>query len=195
MAETGLVNIPTSKEIAEVKGKVLAVQEAAYKYVIKDSKDLTLGENMLRTIKDIETGITARKEEITRPLMKALASARDLFKPLETGHAEAKKVIKEKMLAYQIEEEQRIAEAQAKIEARVEKGSMRPDTAAGKLETIQEGKSKLNTRILRKLEIVDESLLPREFLVPDRDAITKALFAGTVVPGAQLKEEKVIVTK
>jgi len=178
-----------------VKGKVLAVQEAAYKYVIKEASDLTLGENMLRTIKEIETGITTRKEEITRPLMKALASARDLFKPLETGHAEAKKVIKEKMLAWQIEEDERIAKEQAKIAARVEKGSLKAETAAGKLATIEEGKSKLNTRTLRKLDIFDEAAIPREYLVPDRDAITKALFAGTVVPGAQLKEEKVIVTK
>lgn len=187
--------VPTSKELAEVKSQVLAVQQAAYKYVIKESSDLTLGENMLRTIKDIETGITLRKEEITRPLMKALSSARDLFKPLETGHAEAKKVIKEKMLAFQLEEDVRIREQQAKIEARVEKGTMRPDTAVGKLETITGARSKLNTRILRKLDIFDETALPREYLVPDRDAITKALFAGMVVPGAQLKEEKVLVTK
>lgn len=196
MAKETLPVIPTSKEIAKVKGQVLAVQQAAYQYVITTSADLTRGEEMLKAIKQIETRITSRKEEITRPLMQALASARDLYKPLETGHAEAKKVIKEKMLAFQIEEDARIAAAQAKIEARVEKGTMRADTAAGKMEAIEIAKPKLNTRTLVKVRVIDETAIPREYLMPNMTTITEAILRKNIeVPGVERYEEKVIVTK
>lgn len=183
------------KELSEQKTNVLLLQENANRYQVRNAKDVEAGEQGLREIKSVETGLLARKEEITRPLMKSLASVRDLFKPLEMGLTEAKKTIKAKILAFQIEQEEKDRIAAEKIEKRVEKGTMKAETAAGKLEVIESSKVKTNTRTLRKLSITDETLIPREFLVPDREAITRALFGGAIVPGATLIEEKILVTK
>jgi hypothetical protein len=185
--------LPDSKELSEQRSQVLTIQKAANEYVIVG--DVVLGEQMLRDIKAIETSLLARKEEITRPLMKSLASIRDLFRPFETGLADAKKTIKEKILAYQIESEEKARIAAEKVAKRVEKGTMRSDTAAGKLATIEDSKVKTNTRTVRKLSIVDETLIPREYLTVNREKITGALFAGVVVPGAELVEEKILVIK
>lgn len=193
--ETSLVAVP-EKELAEYKTKILGVQQAANLYEIKDSKDLEKGEAMLTTIKEIEKAMTVRKEEITRPMMQALSSIRDLFKPRELDLAEGKKTVKAKMLAFQIEEDARIAKEEARVAARVEKGTMKAETGAGKLETIAASKPKLNTRTLVKVRVVDETAIPREYMMPNMTAITEAILRKNVeIPGVERYEEKVIVTK
>lgn len=193
------INVPT-KELAEYRSQILAVQRTANEWEIKEAKDFENGADMLHQVKEIETIITTRKEDITRPLMQALASARDLFKPLELGYADAKKVIKAKMLAYQIEEEERIKKEEERIAKRVDKGTMRADTAAGKLEALGTAPTsvagKVSTRTMTKVRIIDETVIPREYLVPDMVKITEAVLRQKVeIPGVEKYEEKVLVSK
>ena len=124
--------------------------------------------------------------------MKSLASVRDLFKPLESDLADAEKIVKSKLLAYQIEQEEAISKEQAKIEARVAKGTMRADTAAGKLETIGEVKKVkgVQARTLLKWRVTDITLVPREYLVPDESKIWSELKQGVSIPGTETYEEK-----
>src|SRR3990167_8543279 len=96
------------KELAQYKEKVSTVQNAANNYVVANQPDYEAGADLLHHVKEAKNFLTTRKEEITRPLMNALASVRDLFKPLEGAYAEAEKTIKAKMLAYQMVEEERI---------------------------------------------------------------------------------------
>ncbi len=188
------IALPESKELSTHRTQVLGIQKSANEYEV-ETDGVEVGEEMLRAIRDVEGGIVDRKTEITRPLMQALASARDLFKPFELGLADAKKTVKAKILAFSIEQEEVARKKAEAIEKRAEKGTMRADTAADKLAAIEDSKVKTNTRTLRKLSIVDETLIPREYMVVDREAVTKALFAGTEVPGATLVEEKILVTK
>lgn len=195
--------LPPSKELAEYRTQILGVQKSANDYEIKTQKDLDHGADILHTIKEIKNVLTTRKEEITRPLMQALASARDLFKPLELGYADAEKVMKAKMLAYQIEEDERIKKEQERIEKRVEKGTMRADTAAGKLESLGEAPTsakgavgKVQTRTLVKVRIVDETAIPREYLMPNMAAITEAVLRQNAqIPGVERYEEKVLASR
>ncbi|MES2006884.1 MAG: siphovirus Gp157 family protein [Patescibacteria group bacterium] len=186
--------LPDSTELSVHRTQTLGIQKAASSYEV-GTDGIEVGEEMLRAIRDVEDSITTRKTEITRPLMQALASARDLFKPFELGLADAKKTVKAKILAYSIEQDEKARIEAEKVEKRVEKGTLKAETAAGKLEKIEEGKVKTNTRTLRKLSIVDETAIPREYMVVDREAVTKALFAGVDVPGAVLVEEKILITK
>lgn len=188
------VALPIGAEITEYRTRVSAVLRAAHALKIESPEDMEAAEELLKSITAGEKMLVLRKEEITRPLMKALASGRALFKPFENDFANAKKETKDKILAYHVEQEELIAAAQRKIEARVEKGTMRPDTAVAKLEKL-DGAPRANVRVVRKLHIVDESMLPREYLVPNREAITKALFEGLSVPGAELIDEKIIASR
>ncbi len=188
------ITIIKPSDVSDVKTRVLEVQQRANELDITDELVMRRGESMLTVIKTIENEIKSRKEEITRPLMQALASARDLFKPLEIGHEDAKRTIKTKMLSWQSAEDERVATEKARLEARVEKGTMKAETAAGKLETINAA-PRANVRVIRKLEIFDGSLIPREYCEPVRELVTQALMSGHEVPGARFVEEKIIVTK
>jgi len=195
--------IPQEKEIAEYKSEVSAVQKAANDYVIVNQDDLDRGADLLHEVKRVQDIITARKEEITRPLMKALVSARDFFKPLEMSYEDAKKTIKAKMLAYQVEQDEKARIEKERIANRVAKGTMRPDTAIKKMEEINEpefkGKGsvgKVQTRTIVKVRIVDETSIPREYLVPDMSKITEAILRqGIEIPGVERYEEKQLVSR
>ena len=48
---------------------------------------------------------------------------------------------------------------------------------------------------IKKVKIVDENLIPKEFFVLDMVGLRKALIAGLKVPGAELIEELTVIAK
>ena len=194
-SETPIAILPAEKEMVVYRAQVSAVMGVANTFTVTNQTDMDLGATILTKIKEAETTITSRKELMTRPIMAGLASIRALFKPFEIDLAAAKKEVKEKMLAFQLEQDAIVAEEEARITSQVGKGRMKAETAVGKLATLEGSKVKSNTRTLRKLSIVDESLIPREYLTVNRELVTKALFEGIEVPGALLVEEKILVAR
>jgi hypothetical protein len=189
------------KEVSEYNDQVSFVQDKANGLTVASDSDMTTASDLLNDLKQVETSITERKQAITRPLMTALSSARELFKPLEKGYADAKKTIKDKMVAYSEEEEERIEKERERVEARVLRGSMRADTAVKKIEeageikkTFEGGTSKTSIRVITKVRIVDELQIPRDYLTPDIKAITEAVLRQKkVINGVETYSEKNIV--
>ena len=191
------------KDVEEYHSQVSFVEEKADQLVISSKEEMTTASDLLIDLKKIEKIIIARKKKITRPLMDALASARDLFKPLEIGYSSAKNTINSKMLNYTDTEDTRIEKERARVEKRVGKGTMRVDTAvikleeAGEIKTSFDGaKSKTLIRKMTKIRIVDKALVPREFMIPDLKLITQAVLKNKlVIPGVETYEEKSIVSR
>lgn len=184
--------VTTDVVITEYRKQISFIQEQAQVMSITSQEDLDKAGEFLGVVMKVEKTLADRKAEIIKPLMTGLASARELFKPLELDHAEAKKTIKAKMLDYTIAEEARVALEKSRVEARVEKGTMRVDTAVSKLSNLTGPDTKLTTR--RKFRITDEALVPREFMTPDLDKIKEAVLKqGLTVAGVEVYEEKSIV--
>lgn len=185
-----------TKELAEIKSQVSIVQQQANSLSVNNQQEADEATALLKNVKQAEKFLTEKKEEITKPLMKSLSAVRDLFKPLELNIADATKTIKAKILAWTIEEQDKKDKEQARIAARVEKGTMRADTAAAKLENISKDAPKSNVRTLKKVRIVDETAIPREWLVPNMIAITQAVLKDNItIPGVEIYEEKSITAR
>ena len=178
----------------EVKKNVLNIQQYANSLTVESPEQAEQASVVLHDIKEATRVLTEKKTDITRPQMQALAQVKALFAPLELALKDADKIVRAKMLAYQIEEEEKKEIARAKIAARAEKGTIKTETAVKKLGEVGEVAKtegvKFTTR--RQLEIMDETMIPREYLVPDREKITKALFADVPVAGCQLVEKKIL---
>lgn len=188
-----------STEVAVAKQQATKALNAATEMVIATQEHYESATDLLSKIKTVGKIIKERKEEITRPLMEALNSARDLFKPIEQSHADAERIIKGKMITYQNEQEVLREAEKAKLAARVEKGTLKQETAVRKMAEIPQvptnaqGKiGQVSTRIVKKLVITDANAVPREYCVPDNALIKAALDAGKEVPGAGYVEEKII---
>ena len=179
--------------INEYKKQISFIQEQAQIMSITSQEDLDKAGEFLSVVMKVEKTLADRKAEITRPLMAGLASARELFKPLEIDHASAKKTIKDKMLEYTIAEQERIEKEKDRVVARVLKGTMREDTAVKKMGDIGYAPT-TSLRTVTKLRIVDEDLVPREYMAPNLTKITEAVLKQKLtIAGVETYEEKSIV--
>lgn len=125
-----------AKELAPVKARITKAESYATALVIESDDDQKKATAALSELNRMGDDITARKEAITKPLNAALKSVRDLFKPLETAHGNAISIIKGKLIKYHDAKTAAAAKEADRLAGRVERGTMRPETAAKKMDEI-----------------------------------------------------------
>jgi hypothetical protein len=193
-----------TKELSVVKTQVSKALQAAQALQITSQQELTAATDVLSKIKTVGKIIKEKKEAITRPMNEALKQARALFAPIEENYEEAERVIKSKMLAYQQEVDRKAREEQAKIEARVERGTIKPETAIKKVAAIENVGTtvsgnrggEVQFRTVRRAQIENEALLPREYLIPNVTKINEdAIRKNIEIPGVKVIEEKVVASR
>lgn len=169
---------------------------------IIDNDTLTHGANLRTNIKKLENTITTEKEKRTRPLLDALEVERARWRPVEAKIKEALTIIDKKILAYNAMLEAAARKKEAQIAARVERGTMKIETAVAKLGALNEAPTQIASdngtisyRVDKVVAIIDKALIPQQFLLVDEVAVKRALLAGETVPGAELQERKTIVNK
>lgn len=190
---------PEEKEVAIIKRNASSAMTRAQELVIVDAASLEGGIDFLSKIKQVSGQIKTTKEAITKPLNEALKNARALFSPMEEQLISAESLVKAKIRNYSDEVEKKAREEEAKLAARVEKGTLRPETAERKAAEIEKVENKVEAKtgsvtfsMLRKVRIVDETKIPRAYLVPDEVRIRKDALAGVVIPGVEVYEEKTV---
>lgn len=190
------------QELEVVQDQTSKAMQLATELIIDSDAKMFEATDLLKKIKVVGKMITDKKELITKPLNQALKEARDMFRPIEDSCSESEALVKRKMIAYQNEQEKIRREELAKIEKKVEKGTMKVETAIKKIENVQEVQTSVqssigaaSTRILKKVRITDESLIPREYLVPDMKKIEMVAKAGVAIPGVEIYEEKSIAIR
>lgn len=196
-------SVEPSKEVAVFKGQISKIESRATEVSIQTQEDYVATTDLLSELKAVGSKITARKEEITKPLNQALKSARELFRPVEDQFARAEGVIKTKLLDYKRMKDEEARKEEARIAARVEKGTMRLDTAEKKLDAVEKVSTttkgnvgEVQIRKVKKFRIVDEAALPRQYLVPDLVAIRQdAVIKGIAIPGVEVYEEEQVAAR
>lgn len=194
--------------LTPVKRQVTTVSNQAGDLTIDSQESLAQATDILSKIKTSAKDIEKRKKEITDPLNKALKSARDLFRPLETDLATAERTIKDKMLDYTNEVEEEARKQAAKLEDRVERGTMRTDTAMRKMDeietvgsSVQGEKGSVQFRTVRTIKIVDPTKIPLKYLSNEKvlaaisAAVRTDVLNGTKVDGVEIVEKKEIAAK
>lgn len=199
-----------TKEVTVVKQQSSKALAAAQELAITSPEEMTVATDHLSKMKQVAKMIKERKEAITKPLMEALNSARDLFKPIEANLAEAERIVKGKMVAYQTKVEADAEAERLRLAKRVEKGTMKPETAVRKMEQIEEapktvqGKTgAMAFRNVKKVRFADvKSLSPvaqialceAGYLVWDESAARRDALAGKLTTGVEVYEEKVVAS-
>lgn len=179
-----------------VEEKATGAYAQAQKIQITSQAELDGAAELLSNVKKLGKFITQEKEKITKPMREALDNARALFAPFEKNAKEAEVLIKDKMSDYMLAQEKKRREEEEKIAKKVEAGRMKEETAIKKLEqmpeqarTVASGGASATMAMIKDYRIVDESLIPREYLVVDTAKIRKAMHAGTPIPGVEYYEK------
>lgn len=185
--------ISTEANIDTTEDQKLATSAQVYAstLTITNDEDYQAAMEEGKRIKDILTKIEAREKEITKPMNDALKSVRALFKPL-TGQVELSLLtVKGKMVDYYNAKARAAAEEQRRIEA---DRRLKAETVATRVagidtadKTVKSMTASVTMREDKTWVVVDVSLIPREFLIPDMQAIKASFKNG--VPVAGVKEE------
>ena len=191
-----------TRELVPLKAQVTKFETQASAVTITNDEEYKGTVDLVSRLKETGSKIKNIKESITQPLNEALNNARALFKPIEMQFANAEAIVKTKLLDYKRRIDAEAREAEAKIAARVEKGTMRLDTAEKKLDSIERvdtttrGKiGEVQVRKVRKVRIVDAAALPREYLIPDEVLIRKDALGGKQIAGVEVWEDEVIAAR
>lgn len=194
--------------LAPFKRKITTVQKTVEGFKITDNDSMVVATDTLSIIKDVSKAMEKQRKSRVDPLNKEVKEINAEYKPLATDLEKAEKIIKGEMLSYSNEVDRKAAEAAAKLEARVERGTMRTDTAMRKMDDIEtmgssvEGnKGSVNFRMVRVVKIVDATKIPAKYLNDEKvlDAIKAAVrtdvMNGTLVDGVEVVEEKQIAAR
>ena len=188
-----------NKNLITIKTKVNKALQLSEEIIIKDESTLSQAIDFLKKIKETGKTIKEKKELITKPLNEGLKNARDMFRPIEDNYLMAEKNVKAKILEWNDKQEEIRKEKEKKLAERVDKGTMKMETAVKKIEAMpevsNEGKTgKISTRIVKKVIISNENKLPREYLIPNTQKIKKDALAGIKIDGVKVVEEKILAS-
>ena len=188
-----------NKEITIIKTKASQALQISKEIVISDNDTLSHAIDILKRIKETGKMIKKQKELIIKPLNEGLKNARDMFRPIENDYNTAEKNIKDKILTWTNEQERIRKEKERKIVERVEKGTLKVETAVNKIEAIpkivnQGAIGKVSSRVMKKVVIKNEDKLPRKYLMPDMAKIKKDALNGIEIDGVIVVEEKVLAS-
>jgi phenylalanyl-tRNA synthetase alpha subunit len=144
---------------------------------------------MLKALKEMGKEADKKEKTITEPLTQALNATRELFKPFKKLVHEEEVRVKQLILDYHEEQENKVKK-------------LKQDFAEGKIKqatTFMKKEAELNTvshsssvRKIWRAVAVNEAKTPREYLIPDESAIFEALKQGKKVAGWELQQAKSI---
>lgn len=194
---TQKLTIVDEKSLVVVKQRVTKMTETTNALAIKDDKSLSVAITILSGIKSVAKEITAKKKEITDPLNQSLRAARALFAPMEDAYKKAEMDVKGKMVVYNRKIEDARREAEEKEAAKLERGTIKVETAAKHLEKVPEAKSHVNSdgggsmtiKKVKIFKVVDITKIPHEYLKADEVKIRIAMRNGVELPGVEYSEE------
>ena len=196
-----------SKELSE-KSNALTFSVVGLKILTSDQYELAA--EKLKEIKGIYKRLDEKEKSFTSPLNQAKTAIIDFFRKPKAALDSAEKVYKSAMVSYNQEQERIAREAQARLDEQARKEREKLEEQARK--AAEKGKTEKSDILLTKaalvsapvvqpqmvkvagtgmtlnwdFEVVDESLIPREYMMRDDvkiRRIVKALKSETKIPG------------
>jgi len=183
--------------LEEYKEEVRPEVKAANAFQITDTDSMSSAVELMSKLGKGVDMIEAYEKVKTEKWKAKVKAVTTEVAPMKKAVKTAYQIMRDKVAEYQMKAEAEASAKQAKIAEKMMKGQLKPETASKKAEMIEVPDEKVATvagsvsfTTTKKLEIVDLSKIPAEYLVVDEKKLLDALKAGVLVPGAQIKEVK-----
>lgn len=182
------------KELSPIAQKVEWLQ-------IKNADDIPEAVSLLSSLNKHSDAIETEKAKVMRPLLDAQKAERARWKPIETVLDSAITTLRAKMSTFQTEELARTQAQATKIAEKIGegKGKIKFETALEKLRDIKTPDKFVKTeegsvsfRTIKRFEVTDLSLVPKEYLLPNEPLIKDAMKKNKPIPGIRYYEEQTL---
>ena len=217
-----LTNVMENTEVKELSEQSTQIAESVQVLKVVTAVQYEQAGEKLKEIKGAQKRLDALRKSFTSPLDQAKSAIMDFFRKPEEKLKQAESVLKRAMDGYYQEQERIAREAQARLdeEARKQREKLEAQAAkareSGKVEkaNILETKAALVDapvvvpqqvqmagQSVRKdwdFQIVDASLIPREYLMPDEMKIRKMVKAfkeDAKIPGVKVFSKNIISSR
>ena len=188
--------VSLTKELTQVTSRLTKMQDVVHALVVKDDASQVEATNILAGIKSIAKQIKDFKDLRIKPINDALKLLRSDYKPVEDYCKEKESIVKGKMIVYHREQEAIRLKKEEALAKRVEKGTMKVETAEKKLEEAPEVQNKVEAekgsatfRKVKNFEVTDLSKLPIEYHTANTVLIRQEMRSGRELPGVRYFEE------
>lgn len=134
--------------------------------------------------------VTNKKDEVSKPLLQAIAAERARFAPTIAKYEEAIKKISDVLSAYQTEQLRAQREKEEKI---LSDGRLKTETVITRLAEVEQPVTK-GFRKHQVLKVTDLSLIPKEYFDLNESKLLADLKAGKTVNGAEIDVKMIAVS-
>lgn len=194
----------TKKEVAVIEKQMTPVEikERAETLAVTDEKSEIRAAEMLSQFNLVGDWMKKDKAKEYDPAWATVVAIRARWKPKEDILTAAISLVRSKMNKYRTDAKAKADAEAAKIAERVGegKGKFKVDTAVRKIEEIDRPAGAVATeagvvkyKTTQKFEVMDVTMLPIEYILPDEVAIRKAMLEGKKLPGVRYFEEQIPV--
>ena len=197
-------------EVMGYHEQAIKLLDYAEKRTITTAQDLKPANDDLSIISKLKKAMEAKKREYLEPLKVQTEAIRDTYNYLMAPILEADKITREKMTAYNTEQN-RIRVEQEEINRLAEQLAQKQKELTGEIiepglvEVVPEAPKRVSTEMGTsgqrdnwKYEIIDVDLIPRGYMMPDTsllNATAKAHHDKKLVPGVRFYCEKIIAVR
>ena len=187
---TAVGSLIPANEVSKFKSAGGALVGKAIDLEIHSADTETMAYGVLKQIATKKKEVEARRKEITQPLNKSLKATNALFKEIAAPLVDADSILREKILAFQRVQQEKAAKEQERREAIQASHEERGHETHELAEVAPDvGESTVTKRWT--YEVVDESKIPRKYLVPHPVAIRQAITDGERdIPGLKIYQKE-----
>lgn len=170
------------KELVEIRQGIEKIDEEAKSVSVTNDQELSTVSDIIRQVKDLAKQIKEKKEKYTEPAKAIVLEARKTYDPLIKMCTDAEAILKKAAQTYIIAQVERKRKEEAAIARRLEKGTIKQETAIRKMEAVKEAPKnvktessaiRMTTRTIAK--ITNPELVPDEYWIINE---TKVKFAA-----------------
>ncbi|MDD5068057.1 MAG: hypothetical protein PHN89_00450 [Candidatus Pacebacteria bacterium] len=190
------------KELAIVEEKIAGMREMVDSIKVENDDQLKDISDQIKQVKIVADFIREKKDAYVAPAKDIIAKARETYDPYIEECEAAEVVLKNKAKVYMLDRDNNRRQEELKIAQRVERGTMKPETAVKKFEQMSpaektvksEGGSTLTLKKRSVAVIEKPELIPDEYWIIDekrvkREALDRAKRGIDQIPGVIIKEE------
>lgn len=169
---------------------------------VTNDDELNLVADKIKQIKKLEKYVLQEKEKYTEPAKKIIEEAKEQYDPYIKQCRNAEIMLKEKAKKYMLAKEEKRETKIDNIAGRVERGTMKQETAIEKLEnlpeeqkTVRSDKGSALTISKRKVAVIEKpELVPKQYWIIDevrvrREALELDKKGLPQIPGVVIREE------
>jgi len=183
------------------------LETQANEIAVKDEKTLAYASDRIKAAKDLAKRVKAEKERFTAPAKEIISAAKAKYDPILAALEAVERTLKNASEAFLLARMKKQREEEAKIAARVEKGTLKTATAMKKLDELGDDANAIRTEhsglrvTMRKdIEVVALEqvgidalgfLAEQGYLVWDMVKVRKDALAGIEIPGVKIIEKPV----